>query len=360
MRIALACGGTGGHVFPGITVGETLRERGHEVTLWVTRRDVENVSLKAWNGKTQAVSSRGFPSGFSLKYPVRLLGTLAGFMEARRLMKRNLPDVLLAMGGYASLAPGLAAFSLDVPLALHEANAVPGKAVSFMARKARTVAVSFEGTGAYLPNVKCVVTGFPVRRDLAGRLEGAGLAPGIPVVMTVGGSQGARFLDETVSEAVCKAAVRGAGIQVIHLARPENVERIRSRYRQSEVSGPVYGFLKEIGRAYNSADFAVARAGAGTCAELKACRLPALLVPLPSARRDHQTLNAIEMRKTGGIDFVSQDKLNSDFLADYLENLCKNPDVLRRRAKALESGGMCNAAEKIADIVEETVGIGSL
>lgn len=353
MRIAVACGGTGGHVFPGLTTANTLAQRGHEAALWLAGRDVEGPSLDGWHGSCVFIGSAGLSERPSVLEVFALARLAAAALSARREMRKRRPDVVLGMGSYASVGPVLAARSLGIPYVLHEANAVPGRAVSWLEKSAAAVAVAFEPAVKHLSNRRVVVTGFPVRTDLGGRFEDGELEEGRFTVMAMGGSQGARVLDETVSTALCSLRERGVDVQVIHLARPENREQLERKYRAGSVPGPVFGFLKEIGKAYNSADVAVVRAGAGTCAELRACRLPGLLVPLPSARRDHQMLNATVMRDAGMAEVVAQAGFSAEWLANWLETVIRDPSKLDRMRCAMEKQDGADAAGKLADLVEE-------
>lgn len=353
MRIAIACGGTGGHVFPGMSTANVLLERGHEVTLWLAGRDVEAVSAAGWTGPTVFVQARGLPDGSSPREALALFGFVRSFFSARHKMKKEPPDVLLAMGGYASVAPALAARSIGVPYVLHEANAVPGRAVSLLAGSAEAVALTFGAAAAYVRSRRVIVTGFPLRGDLSGAFDDGELEPGVFTVMVTGGSQGARHLDDVASAGICLLSQRGIPVQVVHLARPEDREWVQQRYADSGVRGPVFGFLQEIGKAYSSADFAVARAGAGTCAELKACRLPALLVPLPSARRNHQMLNAMAMKEAGMADVADQACVNVEWLAEYLAGIIRGRAPIDAMRRAMEADNEPDAAKSLATLVEE-------
>ena len=160
MQIVVACGGTGGHAFPGLAVAEELRRRGHEVTVWDSGRDVESSVMRSWTGNIFSTGAKQL----ALKNAPAILHSL---LRCRKEMKKARPDVLLAMGSYSSLPPVLAAKAYGVPVVLHEANTVPGKAVEFLSRYAKTVAISFDMTADYLRGVKTVRTGLPVRAGIA-------------------------------------------------------------------------------------------------------------------------------------------------------------------------------------------------
>ncbi len=352
MRVAVACGGTGGHVFPGLAVARVLRERGHVVTLWLSGRDVEQASVADWTGPVERVQAEGFRPG-----GVRALGTVMSLASAvlacRRGMRKNMPDVVLGMGSYASVGPVVAARWLGIPAVVHEANVVPGRAVAFLARFGATVGLTFAATRRYLPRARTEVTGLPVRRDLGGSFDAGLLTPGVFTVLLMGGSQGARRLNETGGAAIRALRGRGVPVQVIHLCgRSQGVDAIRAGYESAGVRALVFEFLREMGKAYSAADIAVCRSGASSCMELAACGVPAILAPLPTAVRDHQAANAREMEAAGAAICLPESKLTVDRLAGLMDDLRR--DVSRRGAmkESMRRKAQPEAAERLADLVE--------
>lgn len=321
------------------------------MTLWVTGRDVESRALRTWQGPTVRIGSEGFAAGALLRYPFTMVRLLVSAVRCRGAMRAGRPDALLAMGSYASVGPVVAARTLRVPVVLHEANAVPGRAVSALSRFADAVAISFPEAARFLRHSRIVFTGFPVRPDLADdglRL----LEPGRFTLLIMGGSQGARSLNEVCSRAVCSLHGEGLPVQVVHLAGARDRDLVESRYREAGVPHAVFDFLQEMNRAYHTADLAVCRAGAASCAELRVCALPALLVPLPSAQRDHQTANAASTQKTGGADVLSETGLTPDHLANCLRDRVRHPERLGAMRRALRSAAAPDAATQIASLLE--------
>ena len=203
LRIHLACGGTGGHIFPGLATGCVLKDRGHAVTLWLAGKDVEQAAVRGWEGPVITVPAEGFIAGLSwrsLKTAFRLIGASR---RCHGRMSADRPDVLLAMGSYASIGPATAAFRLRVPVVLHEANVIPGRAVTMLAGRATAIAAAFEETRFYLRRHEVVLTGMPLRREvLAARsVEIPRPAPPRFTVLVTGGSRGARRLNRVVSRA---------------------------------------------------------------------------------------------------------------------------------------------------------------
>lgn len=354
LKIAVACGGTGGHVFPGLAVAETLRDRGHDVTLWLAGRDVESMSACDWDGAKVCIRARGFQAGALMGFfgvVWRLVGAVKCSIHE---MRGNRPDVLLAMGSYASVGPVLAARVLGLPVVLHEANAVPGRAISFLSRFARVVAVAYQDAAEHISHENIEVTGFPLRGRLSGRFDKGLLDDDVFTVLVMGGSQGARKLNEIASEAICMLKEKGASIQVVHLSGRKDEETVKQRYEEADVKAVVFGFLGEMGKAYAAADLAVSRSGAASCAELSACKVPALLIPLPSARRDHQRYNALALQRAGGADVVDQSELTSQWLVDYLEKCIQNPERIAEMRDGLSRVATPDAKALLANLVEHT------
>lgn len=360
LKIGVACGGTGGHIFPGMATAEALMERGHEVTLWLAGKDVEHDAVKNWQGRLVTIPAEGFQFGFSL----RSLSTAKLLYHAYRLslkaMRTGQPDVLLAMGSYASVGPAKAALKLGVPYVLHEANLVPGRAVSLLARKAHTVAVSFEKTRYYLKHGNIETTGMPLRKEL----QSASAQPrrergeNDPLrIMVMGGSRGAQVLNEIVPESIIMASEKGVSLEVEHIAGLQESDEVERLYANAEVAANVHHFVQEMETMYLNVDLAICRSGAATCAELAVFGLPALLVPYPFAVRNHQMCNARVMQDSGAADVVAQEDLTATWLRDYLVNVFEKPDRLERMASAMKKRAQSNAAERLADLLEKVAGV---
>ncbi|MEE9367982.1 MAG: undecaprenyldiphospho-muramoylpentapeptide beta-N-acetylglucosaminyltransferase [Pontiella sp.] len=359
LKIGVACGGTGGHIFPGLATANVLARRGHDVTLWLAGKDIEHDAVKAWQGDIITIPAEGFQFGLSL----RSLKTIFRLIKAYRLsltpMRKQKPDVMLAMGSYASFGPVKAAKKVGVPYVMHEANLVPGRAVSLLARKADTVAVSFEKSGYYLKHHNIVFTGMPLRKELQEasalpkkeRQEGARLR-----ILIMGGSRGAQVLNEVVPRALAKAAEKKVDLEVVHIAGLQEIEGIEKNYAKSGIKASVHHFVQKMEDIYLNVDLALCRSGAATCAELAVFGVPALLVPYPFAVRDHQMSNARVLQDTGAADVVAQEDLTATWLRDYLVNVSQKPVRLERMSAAMKKRGQSDAAEQLADLLEKVAG----
>jgi UDP-N-acetylglucosamine--N-acetylmuramyl-(pentapeptide) pyrophosphoryl-undecaprenol N-acetylglucosamine transferase len=355
MHVAIACGGTGGHIFPGLATAAELRKRGHKVTLWLGGRGVESASVENWDGKVVAVQASGFPSGFSFQSVRVATGLVRAVLTCRKRMKLDRPDVLLAMGSYASVGPALAARSLGIPFVVHEANAVPGRAAAFLAHFASAIAVTFSKTSGMFGGRKTVVTGFPLRKDIRLQFDEGILVKGKFTALVMGGSQGAHKLNEVASSALCQLHKKGVSLQVMHLAGKNDESDVRRVYELAGVPAVVFGFLKDMGRAYGVADIAICRAGAASCMELSLYKIPALLIPLPSARRDHQRENARVLESAGAADVIAESDLTSERLGDYVENCVRDRARLDKMKQDMQAIANPDAASKLADLVVEQV-----
>lgn len=351
MKIVVACGGTGGHAFPGLAVAEELVRRGHDVTVWDSGRDIESSVMKRWKGAVFSTGARQL----SAKNAFAILRSI---FRCRKEMKRAKPDVLLAMGSYSSLPPVLAARLCGVRVCLHEANTVPGKAVEFLSKFAATVAISFDVTAKYLPEVKTVRTGLPVRADIASGKRFDFIPPNAFVVMITGGSQGAHAVNELTAAAVTMlkddlSRREGARpLYVIHQTGVADEGRVIGEYTLAQVPSRVQAFEREMANAFASADIVVARAGASTCFELAACGKPALLIPLPSAVRDHQHFNAEAFAASGAADEGIQAKLSARQVYRYLLNHYENPSKLAAMSEKMRALATPDAAARVADLLE--------
>lgn len=351
MKVIVACGGTGGHAFPGLAVAEELVKRGHDVTVWDSGRDIESSVMKRWKGKVFSTGARQL----SLKNALSIIGS---FFRCRKEMKRAKPDVLLAMGSYSSLPPVLAARSRGVKVCLHEANTIPGKAVEFLSKYAEAVAISFDITTKYLPEVKTVKTGLPVRADITTGTRFDFIPPNAFVVFVTGGSQGAHAVNDLMSAALTllhedlSRRPDARPLYVIHQTGVADEGRVIGAYTKAQLPSRVQAFEREMANAFASADLVVARAGASTCFELAACGKPALLIPLPSAMRNHQHFNAEAFVSSGAADEGIQAKLSAEQIYRYLLNHYENPTKLKSMSEKIRALATDDAAARVANLLE--------
>ena len=347
MKIYVACGGTGGHILPGLATARELKSRGHEVSLWLAGCSVEESSVSGWDGDVIEL-----PAVRLHKSPLMLWRLLRVIGAARRIIKEGAPDVILAMGSYTSIGPVVAARLCGVPVVLHEANAVPGRAIARLAGFATAIGITFPQAADYLPREKTRLTGLPLRGELR-QLERE-THDGFSL-LAMGGSQGAHAINAVVPASVKILRESGVELRVIHLAGIREATEVEKAYQDADISAEVHAFTSDMAAIYSRADFAVARSGAATCTELAACRLPALLVPYPHAVRNHQMRNAMAMARDGAYVVQLEAGFSADWLVSCLKKIIEDParlEEMRKRAAKLEIGNR-NGTRLLADLVEE-------
>lgn len=360
MKVIVACGGTGGHSFPGLAVASELVRRGHEVSVWNSGRDIESRVLSGWSGPTFATYAKQLR-------PRNAFALVRSIWRCRREMRKSRPDALLAMGSYSSLPPVLAARAYGVPVVLHEANTVPGRAVDYLSRYAKRVAISFEMTAKYLKNVPTELTGLPVRSEIARGSRFDFIPNDSFTVFVTGGSQGAHAVNTLAVEAIrllaAELARRGETakrrLYVIHQTGEKDEVEVTEAYSSAHVPARVHAFEREMASAFASADVVVARAGASTCFELAACAKPAMLIPLPTALRDHQHFNAEAFAERGAAAEAKQSMLSPHQLFRFLLGLYDDPGRLARMAEKMRELATPDAAERVADMIEAAAGAAS-
>ncbi|MGD0410386.1 MAG: undecaprenyldiphospho-muramoylpentapeptide beta-N-acetylglucosaminyltransferase [Verrucomicrobiota bacterium] len=350
---AIACGGTGGHLFPGLAVGRELRRRGCAVTLLVSRKEIDlQAAAAAGDMEVARLPAVGLGRG-------NAPGFLWRFWQSYRLSRlcflRRPPQLVLAMGGFTAAPPVLAAKRLGARAFLHEANAVPGRANRWLAPRVDGAFVSFAAAGGGLRARRIEVTGMPVRGEFlqltpaAAARAALGLKADAPVLLVMGGSQGARKINELIAAILPRLLEAVPPLQFVHLTGADDLERVRAAYAAQACPAVVRAFLGEMALALAAADVAVSRAGASSLAEFAACGLPALLVPYPAAADNHQYHNALALAQSGAARALQQDALSPELLAGEIAGLLC--DAARRTAmrQALRAWHSPGAAAQIAD-----------
>jgi UDP-N-acetylglucosamine--N-acetylmuramyl-(pentapeptide) pyrophosphoryl-undecaprenol N-acetylglucosamine transferase len=299
----IACGGTGGHLFPGLAVAEELRRRGCRVTLMVSPKDVDQQAIASISGMgivtlpAVGLNRGGWISFFS--------GFCKSYRMARRLFAHQRPDVVLAMGGFVSAPPVAAGKRCGAKTFIHESNSIPGRANRWLARWVDGAFVYFSTAQPRLRAKRVEVAGMPVRPQFLRPLAAAqartelGLNPSAPVLLVMGGSQGASQVNDLALAAVPPLRQAAPDLQFMHLTGARDVEKVRAGYQAHHVPALVRAFFDEMGVALAAAQVAVSRAGASSLAELAARRVPAVLIPYPAASDNHQHFNALAFVQSG-------------------------------------------------------------
>jgi UDP-N-acetylglucosamine--N-acetylmuramyl-(pentapeptide) pyrophosphoryl-undecaprenol N-acetylglucosamine transferase len=363
LHVAIACGGTGGHLFPGLAVAELLLGRGCEVTLLISPKEVDQQAVKSAVGmNVVTLPAIGLTRGRTL---AAVRGFARSYRAARRTFRPSPPQVALAMGGFTSAAPTLAAKRLRARTFLHESNSIPGRANRWLSWFVERAFVGFPTAGSRLHCRQVSVTGTPVRLrfkplEVPACRVALGLDPARPVVLVMGGSQGASGINELVSHALPSLAKCAPDWQWVHLTGAGNESQVREAYAGTGLTAVVRGYLEEMELALGAATVAVSRAGASSLAELAAMRLPAVLVPFPAATDNHQFYNAREFECTGAAGLLEQAGAQPESLTRLLCDLVRNEAVRDKMRQALAQWHAPRAAEQIAESMLHAAGVESV
>ncbi len=356
-QFVIACGGTGGHLFPGLAVAESLHERGHEVLLLVSEKEIDTVALRDHTGfRREKLPSIGMPAILSPAFPRFLKRGWESFTTCCQLYNRYLPAAVLGMGGFTSAAPLLAARQKKIPCFVHESNAIAGRANKVSARWTDKVLLGLAACEDSFPGRDCIVTGTPVRRNLGTPLDKGlaraafGLDPECPTLLVMGGSQGASGINQLLFRAA--PYLRETRFQLIHLTGERDDSLAAINYQREGIAAHVSPFHHRMEEAYSAADLVVSRAGAASLSELSHFSLPSILIPFPFAADLHQHRNAEAFRDAEAAEFLEESSTDPEILALLIRNLLS--DDRRRERMAAAAGTVLprGSAGLVADVLE--------
>jgi UDP-N-acetylglucosamine--N-acetylmuramyl-(pentapeptide) pyrophosphoryl-undecaprenol N-acetylglucosamine transferase len=359
VKIMIAGGGTGGHVYPGIAVAEELmrlRPRS-EVVFVGGRRGLEAQAVPESGFRIRFILTRGFPRRAWWRWPAALLANIVGLFQALWVVATERPDAVLGTGGYVSGPVAMAAWMLGRPLLLQEQNSIPGLANRWLARVADEVHLSFTEARVYFrrkDNLK--VTGNPVRAHILGgdraqALKVFDLADGKPTIFIFGGSRGAHRINEAALDAMRRLKGR-VDLQFILQTGRDDLAWAQGIVATEQLPARVLPFLRDIHLAYAVADLVVCRSGAMTLAEIAACGTPAILVPYPHAAHNHQEVNADNLVERGAAALILDRELNGERLAKEIAHLVADRQTLRRMSANARTFARLDAAERIVRSLE--------
>lgn len=356
VRLLIAGGGTGGHVFPGIAIAEAMERLTPLEVLWIgTGRPVEKTAISKTPWKYEILDVKPL----AVKSPLSIIKSLfhipLDILRAIRLLKAFRPHVVLGVGGYVSGPVILAARLLGIPSTIHEQNLVPGLSNRLASKFATLIFVSFEGTKTLFPGRRVIHTGNPVRDSVLSFLRKDHEEDEAFHVLVVGGSQGASVLNRIVSSALNILSGRGFKIKVMHQTGPSDKEIVEVSYRKEGVDARVFSFISEMGEAYAWSDVVICRAGAGTITELTALGKPSILIPYPFSAGGHQDAHATDMKKAGASIFFKEAYLRPGTLAMELEDFIKNPEKLKKMGEKASILGRPDAAKEIAGLMLKAI-----
>ena len=353
LNIIIACGGTGGHLFPGIAVAQQLRKMGHRPVLLISRKEVDaEASSKYGDLEFHSIPAIAKPPTFSLRMPGFLWKLFTTYMSCKNLIRREKADAVLGMGGFTSLPPCKAAHALGLRSYVHDSNAMPGKSNRLTARWCTKVLVGMQEAVQHFPGSTCAVVGTPVRdeiRNLPTQAEARGrlgLPTDKPVILVTGGSQGAKNLNSMLIE----AAKADSGVHYLVIAGKLDYERVNG-LAAGAPNITVLGFCSDMPAAYAAADGVIARSGASTLTELSIIGKATLLVPFPFAADNHQTHNALAFSTRGAAVLIQQSDLTTEKVHDFVHGTVLNPTAREAMESAMRSLSRPDAAQDIAEAI---------
>lgn len=351
LNVIIACGGTGGHLFPGIAVAQELEERGHQVLLLISEKQVDaQASAKYSALRFKTVRAIAKPPTLSLRMILFVMRLVKTISNCGKIIDQEQADVVLGMGGFTSFPPVMAGARKGLRTYVHDSNAIPGRSNLMTSKKSTKVLLGLREAASHFSDVETVITGTPVRDELVNlpsREEACqvfGLDPAKRTLLVMGGSQGAAKLNEIVAE-----GSEGSNWQVIHLAGQGDFDRLSNQVGNRE-GYKVLAFCDQMAAAYAASDFCVARSGASSLTELSRAALPALLVPFPFSADDHQTANALVYEEAGAAVLKRQDELSAKDISGMLISL--NEELITKMSAAMDSLAVTDAAAQIATVIE--------
>jgi UDP-N-acetylglucosamine--N-acetylmuramyl-(pentapeptide) pyrophosphoryl-undecaprenol N-acetylglucosamine transferase len=363
MRIAFAAGGTAGHLYPALCTADELRRRDRlfEALFLVSRRGREREILEQYGFPCEEVPASGFGGALSLRIVPAVATMLSSYRTSRALMRGRGTQALIGYGAYVSVPPALAARALGLKVIIHEQNAVMGRANRVLARLADRVALGLPLSDEHRWAERgYLLTGIPLRPEM---LQGVtreeargylGVDPGAFTVLVMGGSQGARAINRMVAEGSGLLA-KGGDLQVVHLSGRGDYDSVVRAYARVGLRAVVVPYLREMEWAYAAADLAVCRAGAMTLAELAQSGLPSVLIPYPRAVGDHQAANGRLFERIGAALLRDESGLSAEGLAAIILSLKRDAAAMKKMSAAARSLASPHAAQRLADLIEETV-----
>ncbi len=350
--IIIAGGGTGGHLFPGISIAQAFLERSPESRILFvgTDRPFERETLAKHGFDHQTITALGF-KGLGWQAKAKAVGALLkGVKEAREIIARFQPQLVVGVGGYSSAPIALAAKRVGVPLVICEQNLRPGLTNRILARLAQRVFVAFEKTPFSGNPKKIIWTGNPVRKELLELAAAANPDETRLCLLIMGGSQGAHVINVAMMEAIKE--LDGSNIKIVHQTGTAELAMVQRKYAQTSIDATVRAFIHDMGRAYGEAHLLICRAGATTIAEITAVGKPALFVPFAQAADNHQQLNALPLKEAGAAEIIPENELTGERLAILIEHFQKNRTELVQMAQCARKLGRPDAAKAIVQQCE--------
>ena len=355
MKVLIACGGTGGHVFPAIALAQELQKKEIEILFLGTKRKMDSyVSQKGFKSVSLDITAISFSS---IKKLLRsLLKLIKATLDSFSLLFKFKPDVAVGIGGSVSGPVMFAAYIMRIPTVIHEQNVKLGKANYILSKLVDNVAITFEQSRCYGAPKKSVLTGCPIRKELlqvdeSKALDYFGFKKDAFTVFIMGGSQGSHKINKESLKAFSKFKAK-SNLQVIHISGSSDFEIVKEEYKKIGINAETFEFFDKIEYAYRVSDLLIARAGASTISEAVAFNLPAVIIPYPFAG-GHQLLNAKFLSDKGAAVLIKDSDLSEKSLLKYLEEFYSDRDSLRELEKSLKKISVLEADRLLSKLILE-------
>lgn len=350
MRVLIAGGGTGGHVFPALAVGGEFAKRNDQILFVGTEKGLESELVPKRGWEIEFLSAPRWKGQSKLQRMCAVFQIPVSVLKAWRLISKRRPDLVVGVGGYASAPVLLAASLRGKPTLIMEQNSVPGLANRILGRFVKRVCVTYPESAEYFNERKVMLTGNPVREEI--KKVGMELPSyeGKFVVMCFGGSQGAKSINEAMLASLRFLREKAANIKIIHqIGSSMDVDVVKDIYKKEGFEAEVYRFIDDIAGCYSRAHLAVCRAGATSVAELMVVAKPAVLVPYPFAANNHQEHNARYVAENGGAVLVLNGNLTGEKMAELISSFINEPKKLKEMNEAMKKLAKPDAAKEIVD-----------
>jgi len=351
MRVVIAGGGTGGHLFPGIAIAEEFlrRDKKTEVLFVGTQRGIESKLLGPSGYKLSTIDVEGI-KGRGIRALIKGFYQIPQSMwQSRRILKEFRPGIVIGVGGYASGPAVLAAYFMGLPTAIAEQNAAPGITNIILGKFVDKIFVTYAGTADSFPASKVLVSGNPVRAAFTSVRSRQKAAKDFQQLLIFGGSQGAQAINKSIVEMLPQLQKIKNNIRILHQTGARDVEPVSEAYARYGIRAEVTAFIVDMADAYRHADLIICRAGATSLAEITTAGKAAILIPFPFATNDHQTKNAEAMAEKGAAIMIQEKDLSGDKLFAVVEKLLQDPQKLRLMEENSATLGDVNAAATIVD-----------
>lgn len=374
MKVVIAAAGTGGHINPGIAIANKIMEKepNSEIIFIGTNRGLETDLVPRAGYKLECINSYGINRKINIDNIKRLFKTIKSISEAKKILKKFKPDVVIGTGGYICVSVGMAAKKLKIPVILHESNAFPGVAVKLLSKDAAKILVGFKEAEARLPKAKkVVVTGNPTKikrsymsiEEKKNKIRELGLNSELPIVLVFGGSQGAVSINKALIGIIENKM--NENYQIIWAAGTSNYETVKQQLKDNQIdinnikNTKILPYIYNMQEVMQISDLVVCRSGAMTITEIALLGKPAIFIPFPFATENHQEYNAKVLQNAGSAQIILDKNLTHTVLNNKINNMIKDKEKLTQMGEKALSVAKENVEEKIYEEIKMSINVES-